>query len=364
MREPFCKHFGSCGGCKDQDKEHHEQIMEKKSWLSSLLGIDELEVFNGDEKGYRNRMDFTFTENGLGLRKPGRWWDVVDIEHCPISNTRLNILLAEIRSKLKDADAFDSIRKTGTFMYAVIRTPRLSSSVSFVLNKDSSKLEDAKEMIRQADINAENVLITLMSSQSNNSIGNDYEVIKGSDMLEEEYLGKRFSFHAQGFFQNNSSMAEEIHSYVKGVLGGSQGHLIDLYGGVGTFGIINAESFKSVMVLESSEACIKAAEKNIVANSVTNVRSICGDAKRLREIRPEGKLTIINDPPRSGMSPKVLRRLQEVSPDRIIYVSCNPKHLAGDLKSLSGYSLGKVAMFDMFPQTPHVEAVVELIKDH
>jgi len=309
-------------------------------------------------------MDFIFHPNGLGLREKGKWYKIVDIEECAIANEEINKLLREVRN-FNFKDTFDVKKHTGTMRYAVIRAPRLSTSISFVLNSESSRIKDAVDEIRKfaQKTSAENVAVTYVKPNTDVSISDDYFIVKGSDMLKEEYLGKKFLFHIQGFFQNNTEMAEEMHRHCHALLkkyNTKSMKLVDLYGGVGTFGIINADLFRNAKIIENSEQCISAAEKNIELNNIKNTEAIVMDTKQIGKLSFSEKSMFIIDPPRSGMHPKALRAVNEIRPERIIYISCNPKQLSKELPRFKDYSIKSTALFDLFPQTPHSEAVVEL----
>jgi 23S rRNA (uracil1939-C5)-methyltransferase len=379
IREPKCPYFalpdtgfrGKCGGCSTQHIPYEIQLENKKKRASQVTGFEDVQVFSGEEWFYRNRMDMVFTEKGIGFRQKKSWRWRIDIPKCAISNPRLNELIREVWETFGDADDFDPKEHTGTYRYAVIRTPQKDSCISFVLNKDSSKCGQAVERIKDFSkkTSANNILVTYMPAKTDQSIGEDFIVIKGSDMLEEALMGKIFHYSAQGFFQNNHAMAEEMHKYVHNLLKIEAQkskfefgvHLLDLYGGVGTFGIINAELFKTVKTVEDFEGCTRAAEENIKLNKAENVEAINLDAAQLKKLSLPSPLFVVTDPPRSGMHPKTIEQLIKVKPEQIIYISCNIKQLEKDLpKFKKHYQLKSVAVFDLFPQTNHMETVVEL----
>jgi 23S rRNA (uracil-5-)-methyltransferase RumA len=366
MREPLCAYFGKCGGCTYQDVDYETQLENKKKKLSQALRFEKIPVFSGNDFYYRQRMDMVFHPGGLGFREKGSWRRIVDVEKCVISNEDLNTLIREIREFFHGVDAFDSKTHAGTFRYAMMRTPPEDSAVSIVLNKNSDKLSEARKRVKEyAEKSiAQNVLLTYVTHDSGASISDEYEVVKGSDMLHETYLGYNFRYHVQGFFQNNHDMAEKLHKYCNDLLKfhpRTNAHLLDLYGGVGTFGIINADLFKSVTILENYEPAIQACEGNIRENGLSNVRAILMDAKHLKILELEDPLYAILDPPRSGMNPRTLKRLNEIKPELIVFISCNVKLLRRELPYLSNYKIKSAALYDLFPQTPHQEAVIELI---
>ncbi len=364
--EAMCPYFGSCGGCSHQDIEYTQQLRVKNACLEEAIGFGDIRVFSGRPYGYRSRMDFAFHALGLGLRERGAYYKFVDIEHCAISNTGLNALLAEVREHFSGVFYFDVRRRFGAFCYAVIRTPPGDSSVSIVLNRKDRRLEEAVERVRAyaESARARNVLVTFVPHNRNVSVSDEFEVIKGTDMLSESYLDRRFFFPVQGFFQVNHEMAVRVHAYCSERLAAfttDRATLLDLYGGVGSFGILNALGFKQVLILENYTPAVQAADRNLAANGITNAKAICRDARYLNELELPRPLFVIMDPPRSGIHPKTLKQLNRLQCEALLYVSCNPKLLGRDLQELNQFKIRSAALFDMFPQTPHMEAVVELV---
>jgi 23S rRNA (uracil-5-)-methyltransferase RumA len=369
--QPPCPYFNKCGGCTAQHIPYEIQLENKKKSLLTALGsgfsADRVKVFSGEEYHYRNRMDFIFHNSGLGFRKKGEWKTIIDIEECPISNLKLNALLGEVRDFFKAPDAFNVKNHAGTLRYAVIRAPTKSSSVSFVLSPESNRINEAIEKIREFSktTTADNVLITYAPPDTDVSISDDFFAVKGSDTLKEILFGKEFSFSAQGFFQNNTAMAEKMHEYVSALLSSrvsetKSSHLLDLYGGVGAFGIINAPLFKSVTIVEEVKQCIDAANLNIKQNNTLNAKAVVLDAKQLNRLELPENLFVITDPPRSGMHPNTIKHLNRLRPKTIIYVSCNLTQLGKDIPKFQNYKIKSAALFDLFPQTVHCESIVEL----
>jgi 23S rRNA (uracil-5-)-methyltransferase RumA len=370
MVDALCPYFGKCGGCSSQHIAYEQQLENKKIVVARNTGVDinSIKVFSDNPYNYRNRMDFIFLPRGLGLREKGNWKSVVDIDKCVISNDKLNRLLSEVREHFKGVDSFDVQRKTGTYRYAVIRTPSNSSSISFVLNEDSNKTAEAIEKIKNyAKVSSvDSILVTYVPKDTDSSISEEFFVVKGSDMITEDFLNRSFEYSVQGFFQNNTAMAEKMHEYVNelirnhGLEHTRDINLLDLYAGVGTFGINNSDLFKKVFIVESDTHCIDSAKVNIKKNNIKNADAIFMDAAGLKKLRLENPLFVITDPPRSGMHHKTIEELRRIKPKHIIYISCNVEQLGKDLKKFNKYQVKSVAMFDLFPQTPHIEAIVEM----
>jgi 23S rRNA (uracil-5-)-methyltransferase RumA len=369
MSEPRCPHFRKCGGCSAQHIDYELQLSNKQKKVADSAGVDAepVSVFSGDEYGYRNRMDFIFHPGGIGFRRKGDWRSVVDVEQCAISNARLNSLALEVRNSFEGVDHFDVRKKKGLFRYAVIRTPTPGASVSFVLNPDSSNVGSAIEKIKQfaSQTSAENIIVTYVKPNTDVSTSDDFFVVKGSELLSEKLMGKEFLFPVQGFFQNNTAVANKMHEHVNGLLKGydtEDAYLLDLYAGVGTFGINNAALFKKVTLVEGYAKSIEIAKKNIKLNKAANCEAFALEDRQLKRLETCPPLYVVTDPPRSGMHPKAVQWLNRAEPEVIIYVSCNPAQLSKHLPKFREYFVKSVAMFDMFPQTPHCEAVVELVR--
>ncbi len=366
MPAPRCPYFGGCGGCTSQNVAYHDQLEAKRNALAELLGVEDISVFSGRDYHYRSRVDMPFHPGGLGFRRRGRWDVIEDIEQCAIAEEEVNRLIAAVRAAFPSPDAFNVRRRTGTLRYAVIRTTRVETSVTFIVNADSARIEGARQLVAAfADSGAaDNVLIGFVPSNTDRSITEEYEVVRGSARLEEELLDLRFEYHSQGFFQANRRLAEDMLRYSCERLaehGNGSGELVDLYGGVGLFGIVNAAAVGRVTVVEQHPRSIESAERNLARHLTGEHRACRRTAEQLLSLALERPLYLITDPPRAGMHPRVLRTLDYLQPDVMLYVSCNPERLADELAHLQGYRPASVALFDLFPQTPHFEAVVELL---
>ncbi|MGC8929886.1 MAG: 23S rRNA (uracil(1939)-C(5))-methyltransferase RlmD [Candidatus Woesearchaeota archaeon] len=364
-----CPYFKNCGGCSLQNLEYKVQIDKKTELLSKLLSVDKdsIKVFYDKPFNYRNRMDFIFHKNGLGLRKKRDWKKIIDVEYCYIAENRINELLKEIMDFFKDLDYFDVENNSGTFRYAVVRVAN-ESSISFVLNSNSARIRAAVERIREYSkiSSAQNIVVTFVPENTDVSISDDFFVAKGNAKLSINLLNKIFHFSVQGFFQNNYSMAKKMHLYVNNLIMNEtriktkELFLLDLYSGVGTFGIINSDFFKHVFLVENNKSCVESAIENIKINNAKNISVFNLDASKIKRLSVEkNNVYVIIDPPRSGIHPKALNAIKELKPKKIIYISCNPIELSKDIKKFNSYDLKSVAFFDFFPQTKHTEVVAE-----
>src|SRR3989338_5483120 len=338
--KPLCKYFKKCNGCTAQHIPYSLQLENKRNRVEHATGSKDIKVYAGHEYYYRNRMDFIVSKGQLWLRGINGF---VQTDECVISDKRINDLLQEARNFFKD-NFPDSMR------FVVIRATK-TCSISFVC-KDASAMSIIQDFAKIST--ADNVLIAYGSE----SISDDYVVLKGSPYLLEEFNGIPFYYHSQSFFQINSEVATMMHQHCHTILKkyAPQPCLLDVYGGVGCFGILNADLFKSVIIVENAPLSVKAAFLNI--KHISNGSVIEADARQIKKMQ-HGSIVIL-DPPRSGMDQKVIQALKEVKPKVIIYISCNIVQLKKDLTKFKEYKMKSVALFDLFPQTPHIETMVEL----
>lgn len=392
MAIPLCPYFGKCNGCTAQHLDYGQQLSNKKKWLAKMLSFPEAEipVFSGEEYFYRNRLDFLIRKGKIMLRK--KEGGEVEVEKCVIARKEINILLEEVHN-------FFSSSQLQAFSSLIIRATHLGdSALIFVLDEDTEAASQAEIFLKQFSrkTTARNVILVSENKKENEEkerkmkrseeaeIGEEageypreekiiMRVVKGAATLQEKLREKTFHFPVQGFFQNNTVVAESLHQYVCEVLEKyplkntlKNATLLDLYAGVGTFGILNADYFSRVIVVESFLPSAEVARQNLQENKVQG--EVLTNIQHLRKLLVSSSsdtsshLYVITDPPRSGMEQKAISLLRELQPEVIIYVSCNPVQLGKDIKKFKEYELKSVALFDLFPQTPHLEAVAELVK--
>jgi 23S rRNA (uracil1939-C5)-methyltransferase len=335
--QPKCKVFGICNGCQTQHVPYEVQLKNKAATLKRLFGIEPA-VFRSEPYGYRNRIDFLVASGKICMRKRS---GLVEIERCEIADERINRLMG-----------MGPVLCSAGLKSVVVRAG-IETSVSFGFKGD---FYDSLVKEYAATVAAENVMVARLEEDT---VSADCYPVKGSLFLHEEILGKKLYFHSQGFFQNNTSVAGSMVGFVRDALSGLDGDLIDLYGGVGTFGLCLADRYRSCHIVESDHLGIDGARRNIEVNSVKNAFAHCIPAVRLPDLKLRNPI-VIADPPRSGMDDKTRKALLTMQPQAIAYVSCNPAETAKSIKAFKGYRLEKLALFDMFPQTNHMEAILVL----
>jgi 23S rRNA (uracil1939-C5)-methyltransferase len=225
-----------------------------------------------------------------------------------------------------------------------------------------------RDGLSRAGEGLEGLLWTRLDSVGETTQGGETELLMGSDRFEEELAGMRFEISSGAFFQTNTEMAERLYQVaVEYAAPVGFERVYDLYCGIGTIGLLMSPRVAEVWGLELVPEAISDAMANARANEIDNAHFFAGDVRlALRELteragRPD---VLVVDPPRAGLSQKVVRRIIEAAPSRIVYVSCNPTTLAPNAAQLveAGYELVRVRPVDMFPQTPHIECVAELVR--
>jgi 23S rRNA (uracil1939-C5)-methyltransferase len=317
---------------------------------------------------YRNKLEYSFGADPTGrlvcgFHAPGRWNEIVEVTDCLLASERSNAVREEVvewcRGEL--LSPYDRGSGEGQLRNLVVREGRRSGQLQVRL-VTSDCLIDTGALARAAAA-ADSVLWTRIQGPAEVTHGGVTELASGSDRLDEELSGLRLRVSSEAFFQTNTEMAEQLYRVAiefAALAGFERVH--DLYCGIGTIALLIAADAAEVWGLELVQEAVADAIANARHNEIDNARFFAGDVRlALRELvstagRPD---VLVVDPPRAGLSQKIVRRIIEASPKRIVYVSCNPTTLASNAAQLvaAGYELTRVRPVDMFPQTPHIECV-------
>lgn len=363
---PRCEHFGKCGGCHLQHLDYAEQLEVKTgmvtrafeshgldpSLVQPMLGAD-------DPWTYRNKVDLTAKtfdgEVHLGFLPYGEKHTLIEFEECPIADPAVNRALAGIRRALPRHPEFKK-----KLISVVCRASRADQVVGLVFHGRHRDPEAYKDLGMDIMAEADGITGTVYVRKRK-------EHVCGDRALHEEIAGKRFRFPLRSFFQSNPLQTEALVAKVLEVAQPTADDVVlDLYGGVGLFGLVLADTVREVFILEDTPASAEAAKDNAERFGVDNVTVVRGQAEeRVELMRRTGQnpTLVVVDPPRSGMHPKALEALSRFSTNpRLVYVSCNPETHARDCAALveAGYTLEGVWPVDMFPQTLHIESVALL----
>lgn len=398
--QPFCEHFGICGGCRWQPLPYDMQLKAKQQQVwDQLVRIGHLEIpdispiLPSDKtKYYRNKLEFTFSNKrwiynnedpdsltdeerlGLGFHV-GKFFDkVLDIKHCslqpePSNEIRLFIREYAISHNLE----FYNIREnTGFLRNIIVRNNQVGDvmlTVCFAYD-DQDKIVPMLDAIA-AEFPQIKSLHYVINEKLNDSISDlDCILYKGEDAIWETMGKLKFKIGPKSFYQTNSEQAYKLYSVAKefAALTGNE-VVYDLYTGTGTIAQFISDKASKVIGIEYVKEAIEDARINAEANGITNCTFFDGDMKDILTadfIKEHGKPEVmIIDPPRAGMHPDVVKVIMEAAPERIVYVSCNPASQARDLAMMSPmYEITAVQPVDMFPHTMHVENVCALkLKD-
>ena len=327
-----------------------------------------------DQWRYRNKLEYSFGTDGdgrlvCGFHAPGRWDEIVEVTDCLLASEEGNAARERVVAwcRAQGLAAHDRRTGEGLLRNLVVRESRRDRELQVRLLTSPGSLD--REGLAQAAEPVGGLLWTQLDSVAETTQGGETELISGSDRLEEEILGMRVRISPGAFFQTNTEMAERLYRIaIEYAAPAASDRVYDLYCGIGTIGLLMAPRAREVWGLELVEEAIADAIANARLNEVENANFFAGDVRlALRELveragRPD---VLVVDPPRSGLSQKVVRRVIEALPRRIVYVSCNPTTLAPNAAQLveAGYRLRRVRAVDMFPQTPHIECVALLERE-
>ncbi|MBB5638675.1 23S rRNA (uracil1939-C5)-methyltransferase [Pedobacter cryoconitis] len=393
--DPFCEHFGTCGGCKWQHMQYDAQLHFKQknveAALQRLAKVDtssmEPILGSAENKYYRNKLEYTFSNkrwlnsqdmtdrddlemNALGFHVPLRFDKILDIQHCYLQAEPSNTLRNEVRGyALKNGLSFYDLRNhEGSLRNLIIRTSS-TGEVMVVVVFAYAEQEQVDGLMEHLKSNFPEItsLLYILNQKKNDTIF-DQEVITyaGRDYIFEEMNGLKFKIGAKSFYQTNSLQAHELYKITKEFAGFKGDELVyDLYTGAGTIANFIAGSVKQVIGVEYVPTAIEDAKFNSELNGIENTVFYAGDMKDILTtdfIAAHGKPdVVITDPPRAGMHTDVVERLLEMEAEKIVYVSCNAATQARDLALLKEkYEVSRIRPVDMFPHTQHVENVVLL----
>jgi 23S rRNA (uracil1939-C5)-methyltransferase len=379
--EAPCPYFGRCGGCRLQHLAYPAQLAFKekqvRDCLTRLGGLPPFElrpILPAPEAyGYRNKMEFTVAEPPVtvGLHAAERYDVVLDIERCLLQSDAMNVLLDEFRSqaRARGLSVWDQQSERGLLRFVTLREGRRTGQAMVnvvAAAPDVEALVPMAEALRARVPTTASVLLNVNDRKASVAVGTEEHLLLGRDHIMESMDGVVFQVSANSFFQTNTVQAERLFAIVADacVLDGSE-TVMDLYSGTGAISLLLARRARHVYGIELAPAAVADAVRNARANSIENATFLAGEVRHVLPtlVRDGVRATVVvADPPRAGFHPKALSALAALGPARLVYVSCNPATLARDVGELvrHGYRMEWVQPVDMFPQTPHIEAVARL----
>jgi len=349
-----------------------EQVDEALRRIGKLDGYELEPIVPAVEQWrYRNKLEFSFgtgpgKELVCGFHAPGSWETILHVEDCMLQSERGNELRRAVLAWCREQglDAYNRRLQEGFLRNLVIREGRRTGE--FQVRLVTSEGEIDTDSLREA-IQVHSLLWTQVPGVAEVATG-PTEIVDGSPTFDEELGDLRFRVSPDAFFQTNTEMAEQLYG-IAAEFAALQGweRVYDLFCGIGTIGLSLAPRAGELFGVEIVEEAVADAIENARLNQITNAQFFAGDVRTsLRElVERAGKPDVlVVDPPRAGLSQKVVRRIIEAGPRRLVYVSCNPTTLAPNAAQLTeaGYTLKRVRPVDMFPQTPHIECVALIEK--
>ena len=396
--EPFCRHFGVCGGCKWQNLPYEKQIEFKRSQVIDQLTrigkitLPEIRPTIGSDQTrfYRNKLEFTFSPKrwmtyeeiasgaditpapALGFHVPGMFDKVMDVEKCYLQAEPSNAIRDEIKRFciMHEYPFYDIRQHTGLMRGVVIRTSSTGEAMVIVVfaQQDSERIEALMGHLKETFPQITS-LMYIVNTKLNDSLSDQTPVLfAGRDHIMERMEDLDFKMGPKSFYQTNSAQALELYKVARSLADiSAEDTVYDLYTGTGTIANFVARGCRKVVGIEYVPEAIEDAKTNSRINGIDNTVFYAGDMKKVlddafvqRNGHPD---VVILDPPRAGVDADVIDVILRAAPDRIVYVSCNPATQARDVALLDArYEVAAVQPVDMFPHTHHVENVIKLVK--
>ncbi len=350
--KPRCPYFGKCGGCLFQHLSYKDQVKFKREKLKNLFQRKIKVLPSPKQFAYRGKIDIVVSSQGIGFRQRGFWNRVIEINECPLFGDNAKKSLSELRKLIREQkiSLYDLESHKGLIRYLVLREGKFTGQLMVNL---VAKRRIEKEKLTKYFNFAQSFYLSLNPGLSDVSFGEPLYHFK-DEFIQEKILGVTYFIHPNTFFQSNPYQLKNLLKLVAKFVKGKK--ILDLYCGVGTFAIFLAKKRYLVDALELSPSSAKMAKLNAMINNVY-VKFQEGNAEEINSLNYD---TIIVDPPRPGLGPKIIKKLNRSKIQRLIYISCNPYSLAQNISQLENFSLKKIIGIDMFPQTPEVETIAVL----
>jgi 23S rRNA (uracil1939-C5)-methyltransferase len=386
--EPPCPYFGRCGGCRLQHMAYPAQLARKAKQVADVLerlgdvtGFELRPILPAEEiYGYRNKMEFTVTRARpgsdrmvVGLHEANRYDAVLDVERCLLQSDAMNALLDEARRFFSGAglSVYDQDSGGGLLRFVMLREGRRTGEAMVNVVTAAPAVSEVAPLgprLRARVPGTSSVVMNVNPKKASVATGVEEHLLAGRDHVREQLGGLTFQISANSFFQTNTAQAERLFQVVlEAAELGAGDTAVDLYAGTGAISLLLARRCRRVYGIEVAQAAVDDAGRNAAQNGIDNCVFLAGEVRFvLPSLIAQGVSAevVVADPPRAGFHPKALAALVRLGPSRLVYVSCDPATLARDAGELvrSGYRLRWVQPVDMFPHTPHIEAVARLDK--
>ncbi len=395
--DPFCEHFGVCGGCKWQHLSYEKQLAFKQQNITDALErIGKLElpgllpiIGSAKTKHYRNKLEYTFSNRSwltrkelsdgdskempaLGFHVPLRFDKILDIKKCYLQDDLSNDIRIEVRNFCiaNEMKFFDLISQEGGMRNLIIRNSSAGEWMVIVVfhSEDEANRNKLLNHLKEKFTFITSLLFIVNTKRNDTIFDLEIQLFHGKEYIVEKMEKLSYRISAKSFYQTNSYQAYELYKVVRNFaqLSGTE-NIFDLYTGTGTIATFLSGNARQVSGIDYIEDAIRDARQNAIDNNIRNISFFAGDIKDVlnddfinKNGRPD---VIVTDPPRAGMHEDVIKSIRKAAPEKIVYVSCNPSTQARDLQLLSDdFRIEKIQPVDMFPHTSHVENVTLLVK--
>ena len=396
--EAPCPYFGRCGGCRLKHMAYGaqlaykaKQVVDALERLGGLRGTPVRPILGAEDTfGYRNKMEFTVARSPnaplvqgemqpnssranlvVGLHEADRYDSVLDIDRCLLQSDHMNALLDEARAFFveRGLTVYEQDSGEGLLRFLVLREGRHTGELMANVVTSAPAVSELAPLARRLparEAGTTSVVMNVNPRKASVAVGVEEHLLGGRDHIRERMGELTFQVSANSFFQTNTRQAERLFELIIDSAGLTGRETVyDLYSGTGAISLLLARQARWVYGIEVAQAAVDDAAVNAAANGITNCTFVCGEVRVvLPSLIAKGVSAevVVADPPRAGFHPKALHALVTLRARRIVYVSCNPTTLARDLAELvrGGYRLEWVQPVDMFPHTPHIEAVARL----
>ena len=381
---PRCRHAGRCGGCQWQHVAYPDQLAEKRNQVERLLGqhvrhlptVDAVVPMPVGDDGmpwhFRHKAAFVFARAGrdgrglvMGHYAAGSR-DVVPVEECPVHGARANRIAFRLRDELVKARVTAAGADLGGVLrHAIVRTSadERDAVLMLVVTRNAGELKKPVRALLASDARPDGFFLNIHDTPSAYMVGRETLRLDGHAHVREKSLGPTFLVSPTAFFQTNPTAAAALVEIVLEAIDPRAGHVLDLYAGSGLFTLPLAARGHRVTAVEENTRAVADAERNLDVNRLDprHVRLVNARTEHaIRDLERQAVDAVVLDPPRQGCAPAVIEAVfARLAPPRVVYVSCNPEALAGELPAIvaAGYRVTSVHPVDMFPHTPHVEVV-------
>ncbi len=381
-QKSFCSLSKDCGGCVFQHLNYKKQLEFKTNHVQDCINkFAKLDIKVKDCIGmenpfnYRNKSQVPFCMEGrkikYGFYKQGTH-KIVQMDSCAIQTSDADAILKTIQELLKKykLSAYEEDKRKGILRHVLVKKGFSTNEIMVVLVTNVNSFPKRKDLVKdlvKEYPNIKTVVQNINTRDTNVILGEQEVVLYGSGYIEDVLLGVRFKISSKSFYQVNPIQTATLYSKAIELANLSpDDRVMDAYCGIGTIGLIVSKKVKEVIGVEIVKDAIKDANANSKLNNITNAHFVLDDASNfmVNLAKTSEKMDVVFvDPPRKGCDEKFLSSIMKLSPQKIVYISCNPSTLARDLNTLKEkYDIKEIQPVDMFPHTYHIETIALLEK--